>query len=54
VFPEKICAHVSLRPVAEAGTNMHPGEVAENCENTCVGAVLEGGYASVADADGFA
>jgi len=39
-------------PEPEGGTNMHLSEAAEQCENTCLGAVLEGEYASGGGPDG--
>ena len=33
VYPEKVCAHASSRPVVEEGANAHPGKAAGKHEN---------------------
>ena len=46
VYPEKVRAHASSRPVAEGGANACPGKAAGKHENAGSGAVLERGSAT--------
>ena len=53
VYPEEVHKHVSSKPVAEEGANVHPGEVAKKCKNMSVGTALERGTAAGTDVDGL-
>jgi len=53
VYPEKVRAHASSRPVAEEGANARPGKAAGKHENAGSGAALERGSATGTDAGGF-
>ena len=42
VCSEEVPAYVSPEPLAEEGTDTHPGEVAEGCKNVGTGTAHEG------------
>jgi hypothetical protein len=49
--PQYFAQRRARNRAVEAGANACPSGVAENCENACTGAALEGGYTSGSAAD---